>query len=587
MNWGFAPLPIRLFRVPHNSTAAPERGRLWQVSAVPRTSDKTLLGPTANGVPWRNPGTLGSYDAGGVKEHPSWLDGESVSAAREAAGEPRQPQLRNRPLAIFELGVVGPTLIILGLGVARDDAAAIASDWPELVVWVIIVALVELIPVPMWRGTIISIGFPLLMVVAFLYEPVAAATVAFLAASDPRELRREVDILRALFNRCQIALAVGAAGAIFHAITSIDSTNAADLLIAASFAAVADYLVSATFVALGASLLYRMHPFRVVRQLRVGRLTEFIVSYLGLAVFGVILAKVYRADDIGFYAVPAFVIPMLLARQMFFRSKALEEAHKELQDRGQVLRALSNRMAEERQDERLQIAGFLHDDLAQLLFRLSIQVDVARRHLNAGKLEEAERLLGDIKETKNRTSDRIRALIRDLHRSPLGRAGVAEAIHSFIAETGRDSDVQFHTDIDEVELPAPIALLLYHIAREGVMNSLKHAHASNMWLTVKQTGDEVELDLRDDGVGFDDQAPSPEGHYGLKMMRERATVGGGTFGILSSPGQGTTITIRFPTSWLQEEGLAVEGAAEQHAPPQDGASRGASHPSPPSESVPA
>jgi signal transduction histidine kinase len=245
---------------------------------------------------------------------------------------------------------------------------------------------------------------------------------------------------------------------------------------------------------------------------------------------------------------------------MFFRSKALEEAHKELQDREHVLRALSNRMAEERQDERLQIAAFLHDDLAQLLFRLSIQVDVARRHLEAGKMDDTERVLAEIKQTKNKTSDRIRALIRDLHRSPLGRAGLAEALHSFIAETGRESDVRFHTDIDEIDLPAPIALLLYHIAREGVMNALKHAQASNMWLTVKQDGDEVELVLRDDGLGFDDQAPEPEGHFGLTMMRERATVGGGNLAIRSSPGAGATITVRFPTSWLQEDAPVVEEA---------------------------
>jgi two-component system nitrate/nitrite sensor histidine kinase NarQ len=233
-------------------------------------------------------------------------------------------------------------------------------------------------------------------------------------------------------------------------------------------------------------------------------------------------------------------------------------------------------MAEERQDERLQIASFLHDDLAQLLFRLSIQVDVARRHLGSGKLEETERLLAEIKDTKNRTSDRIRALIRDLHRSPLGRAGLSEAVYSFIAEAGREADVQFHLDFEEeVNLPAPIALLLYHIAREGVMNALKHAEASNMWLTLRQDGDEVEFVLRDDGVGFDDEAPEPEGHYGLTMMRERATVGGGTFKISSAPGGGSTIKVRFPTSWLQE-GEDVEGQEAQQLPPssRDGASRG-------------
>ncbi len=450
--------------------------------------------------------------------------------------------------------MVVPTLTLLAFGLARDGAAPVADDWLDLVTWVAIIGLIELIPVPLWRGTAIGMGFPLLMVVAFLYNPVASAAAAFLAASDPRELRGEVGVLRALFNRCQVALAVWAASAIFHSLADVRTSSALRLLFAAGLAALADYLVNTPLVALAASIAYRMRPLRVIRELRVGRLSEFVISYLALAVFGVILAKVFNVEGIGFWGVPAFVIPLLLARQMFFRSKALEEAHKELQDREHVLRALSNRMAEERQDERQQIAAFLHDDLAQLLFRLSIQVDVARRHLESGKLAETEHQLAEIKETKNRTSDRIRALIRDLHRSPLGRAGLAEALHSFIAEAGRDADVQFHVDFEEVELPPPIALLLYHIAREGVMNALKHARARNMWLSVRQDGDEVEFVLRDDGVGFDVSAPEPEGHFGLTMMRERATVGSGTFAMLSEPGEGSSIMVRFPTSWLQEGG---------------------------------
>ena len=487
----------------------------------------------------------------------------------QESAQPRSSS-RNWALTFFELVVVIPTLTLLTLELIRDNAPPVEGGWAALAIWVAIIALVELIPVPTWRGTAIGMGFPLLMVVAFIYDPVQAAAAAFLAASDPRELKGEVGLLRALFNRSQVALAVYAASAIFHALTTIYSTNPLELLAAAGLAAVADYLVNFTLVALAAGIHYRMHPVRVIRQLRLGRLTEFIISYLGLAVFGLILAKVYLGT--AFYAVPAFVIPLLLARQMFFRSKALEEAHKDLQDREHVLRALSNRMAEERQDERMQIASYLHDDLAQLLFRLSIQVDVARRHLDKGKVEDTERVLTEIKETKNKTSDRIRALIRDLHRSPLGRAGLGAALHSFIAETGRDSEVQYHTDIDEIDLPAPIALLMYHIAREAVMNSLKHAKAHNMWVVVKENGDEVEMVLRDDGVGFDVDAPEPEGHFGLTMMRERASVGGGTYEVASEPGEGATITVRFPTSWLQEDGEGGVGSGSHvplpsHQPP--------------------
>jgi signal transduction histidine kinase len=494
-----------------------------------------------------------------------------------------------RLLRIFEAAVVVPTLGGLTLAITRGGGAEIK---PELVGWIVLIALVELIPVPVWRGVHIGLGFPLMMVVAFMYEPQAAAAAALLAASDPREFKREVGLLRALFNRCQVALAVGSASLIFHELANLDTSSAIQLIAAAGLASIADYVVNTTLVCGAASIHFWMNPLRVIRELKVGRLTEYLVSYLGLSVFGLMLAKFVNESPNNLWAVPVFLLPLLLARQIFFRNKALEEAHKELQDREHVLRALSNRMAEERQDERMQIAAFLHDDLAQLLFRLSIQVDVARRHLEAGKVDDTEELLLEIKETKSRTSERIRALIRDLHRSPLGRAGLGEAIRGFLAEMARESDVRFHADIDEVDVPAPIALLLYHNAREGVMNALKHAKASNIWVAVEQVeqkDDEVEMTLRDDGVGFDVEAPGPEGHYGMTMMRERATVGGGTFTIQSVPGEGTTITVRFPTSWLQEEEIQSRGEAQAPALPPAGASRGAvaTPPASPTESIPA
>jgi signal transduction histidine kinase len=494
-----------------------------------------------------------------------------------------------RLLRLFEAAVVVPTLAGLTLAIARDGGAEIKADLLPLLGWVLIIALVELIPVPVWRGVHIGVGFPLMMVVAFMYAPQVAAAAALLAASDPREFKREVGLLRALFNRCQVALAVGSASLIFHQLANLETSSAPQLLAAAGLASIADYVVNTTLVCVAASIHFWMNPLRVIRELKVGRLSEYLVSYLGLSVFGLMLAKFLSESTGTWWAIPVFLLPLLLARQMFFRSKALEEAHKELQDREHVLRALSNRMAEERQDERMQIAAFLHDDLAQLLFRLSIQVDVARRHLEAGKVEDTEELLLEIKETKNRTSDRIRALIRDLHRSPLGRAGLGEAIRGFLAEMARESDVRFHADIDEVDVPAPIALLLYHNAREGVMNALKHAKASNIWVAVEQQGDEVEMVLRDDGLGFDVEAPAPEGHYGMTMMRERATVGGGTFAIQSVPGEGTTITVRFPTSWLQEEEIQSQGEPQAPALPPAGASRGAvaSPPASPTESIPA
>ena len=288
-------------------------------------------------------------------------------------------------LLVLQLAVVVPTVLAIGFLVASD----LSSLDPELIVWTLTVAVVEILPVPAWRGLIVSVGFPLLMAVAFLYPPPAAALAALIGASDPREFRKQVGPLRAAFNRCQVALSVLLASAVFHGLAGLDAKSITQLG-AALLAALLDYFLSTGLVAAAVSLDSGMPLFKVMREMRIGRLSEFLVSYLGLAVFGLFLAHFF--DQLGFWVVPVFVIPLLLARQMFFRSKALEEAHKELQDREHVLRASSNRMAEERQDERMQIAAFLHDDLAQLLFRLSIQVDVARRHLDAGKVDDTEEL---------------------------------------------------------------------------------------------------------------------------------------------------------------------------------------------------
>jgi len=479
-----------------------------------------------------------------------------------------------RRLLVLELAVIIPTVVGGVLLVLADLDTFTLKRVGQLVLWAAAVSLVELIPVPAWRGIHLSLGFPLLMALAFVHPPVAAGVTAFVGSTDPREFRREVTLLRAIFNRAQVALSVFAASAVFHAFASIGADTPGSppwiLIPAAMVAAITDYLVNSTMVTLFTSLRVGLPPLQVLKELRIGSVPEFLISYLGLGLLGLTMAK-FAVTEVGVWALPAFLAPLLLARQMFFRSQALEEAHKELQDREQVLRSLSNAMAEERADERLQIAGYLHDDLAQVLFRLSIQVDVARKLLEKGQTEDVGMQLDKIRQSKQETSDRIRALIRDLHRSPLGAKGLAEALESFTDEVGRDSSIRFHRDVEDIQLPAPIALLVYHIAREGVMNALKHAQPRDMWIAVREEDNDIVLSLKDNGIGFDTSAPGPEGHFGMAMMRERAQVGGGRFEVESAPGEGATITVRFPTSLLQQEPPA-EDPEGKSGDPEAGAS---------------
>ncbi|MGH2555483.1 MAG: ATP-binding protein [Actinomycetota bacterium] len=461
-----------------------------------------------------------------------------------------------RQARVFMWAVVIGVLLGFGLTVFRHPDQVLQL---KLAAWIVVVAAVELLPVPVSQVLRFSVGFSILLGIAILYTPSAAAIVALLGSSDPRELKREIPIPKALYNRTQIAVSTLAASAVFHSLASSDSPIYI-LLPVAFLAAAANYLTNVSLVLIATRLIHGLPMKKLIAQFRVGALSEFLLSYIGLGFVGVGIAKLYLAIDL-FWSVAAFILPLVFARQMFFRNLALEEATKELKDRERVLRALSNRMAEERQDERMQIAAYLHDDLAQMLFRMTLQVEMAKKRLLQGENDAVLKDLEGIRATKQDTSDAIRALIRDLHRSPIGRKGLAEAIQSFAGDMTRGHPTRVESKVVEVSLPPPIQLLIYQIVREATMNALKHAEASTIRISLEEVDEGVKLDIADDGKGFDTSAPPPEGHFGSVMMRERAMVAGGTYTIESEIDAGTTITVVFPRVWV-EEGSRLEADSD-------------------------
>lgn len=458
-------------------------------------------------------------------------------------------------LRLFRLTVILPVLALLLAGLATGSLRSVFDEgtaW-DVVFWTVTIGVVEFLPVPAWRSLQVSVALPLFMAVAFLYEPVVAGAITFLASSDPRELKREVTVLHALFNRAQASLAVMTASAVFHGLAGYEIDSLPGVFPVALLAVLSDYAVNVLLVATDSSLMHRMRVGAVLRRFRIGNPMEFGVSYLGLGFLGLLLARLHVVVDP--WAVAVFVMPLLLVRQMFFRTRALEDAARALKDREVILRSLSNRMAEERQDERTQIAGYLHDDLAQMLYRMSLHIDISRKHLTSGQSLEALDELAAIQDTKDRTLQLIRSLIKDLHRSPLGRAGLTEAISSFCEDLEKSSGIEFVLDLREVEMPPPIQLLCYQVTREGIMNIIKHAEATRVDVTLEPTGEGGRVTIKDDGKGFDPEQGSPEGHFGLAMMRERAQISGGSLKIESAPGQGSTVVAEFSTAWMSDADL--------------------------------
>ena len=473
----------------------------------------------------------------------SSLDAVSASIGR---------RLRLAPITVLEIGIVVFTgvlfswqLVIGGASYLVDSGALIGA-----IFWTLLIALVELLPVPTWKSLQVSAGFPLYTAVAFTYPPFLAGLIAFLGSSDPREIKRQVSPIRAASNRCQLAISLFFASWTFHSLGGTTTSWSLRLAAAAPLSVLIFNVLNTSFVSFAAALIYRIPVRAVLQHMRIGNPIEFLFSYLGLGILGVILARLYA--DVGWWAVAAFAMPLLLARQMFFRTRALEDATKELQDREAVLRALSNRMAEERQDERKQIAGYLHDDLAQVLYRMALHLDISDKQLAKGANEQVREEIAALRSSRDRAMQLVRALIKDLNLSPLGRAGLGEALKTFAKEVEKDTGVSIRTRLAEIEMAPPVQLLCYHVAREAVMNAIKHGGPSTISISLEPTSEGARLQVIDDGAGFDVERGSPEGHYGLTMMKERAQVAGGDFNIDSTPGEGTIVTADFPTSWMVE-----------------------------------
>ena len=224
----------------------------------------------------------------------------------------------------YELVVSIPLLAYLTVEVANDPRQFL--DW-RILIWIAAIALVDLMPVPVARSFDFSLSFPLELSVALLYPPPVAALIVLLGSADIREFRRELPPLTALFIRAQIALAVVAESQIFQGTADLDDgwfiVGPSVLL-----AAIVGYTVNAILVAEWQTLRSRDRLDAVLRQMHSGLLGEFVVSYMGLALFSVMVAITTRT--IGLWAIAVFIAPLAFAWQMLHRTHSLQITSEEL-----------------------------------------------------------------------------------------------------------------------------------------------------------------------------------------------------------------------------------------------------------------
>ncbi len=264
----------------------------------------------------------------------------------------------------------------------------------------------------------------------------------------------------------------------------------------------------------------------------------------------------------GILFVAAFATLTLQAQAERERSEALltelQQAHRQLQAyAGQAEElAIAN--------ERNRLARELHDSVAQTLYGLTLQAEAANRRLKAGQVEAAAASLDEIGLSARETLQETRLLIFELRPPVLEEQGLAAALRARLEAVENRSGLRVEAKInDPGPLPAALEMGLYRIAQEALNNSLRHAQAGRVRVSLASLDSQVTLVVSDDGLGFD-PAGQAGGGLGLQSMHERAAQAGASLHITSVPGQGTTVRVEapagFPADTSGSPALEQEGA---------------------------
>jgi PAS domain S-box-containing protein len=228
----------------------------------------------------------------------------------------------------------------------------------------------------------------------------------------------------------------------------------------------------------------------------------------------------------------------------------MKEAEEALRTANRRLQILSRRRIQVQEDERRRLARDLHDQIGQLLTAANINLESARR------TRERRTIIRQLDETGlilEQILRQVRQISFDIRPPVLDDLGLAPAMRWMLDDSAARAGLtsEFIADQDLRRADAESETACYRVGLEAVANVLRHAHARKVWLELHNTGNALELVVRDDGIGFDmagTEKRADRDRLGLVGMHDRATALGGHFECKSTPDHGTEIRALFPLS---------------------------------------
>jgi len=476
---------------------------------------------------------------------------------------------------LYQLLVVVPVLAFLAFTLPqlgedlRDEA---------ILYFIVAVAVVDLIPVPGWGGLQLSLSFPLLLGVAIIFPPPIAGLIALLGSVAPREFRREVSILKAIYDRSRMAISIVAGSALFHLVAAPEAAWYR-LLLGVVLAAMVSYVINASLVA-GLEALQRGLGFwHVVARMHGPAPYEFLMSYIGLGLFGAVIAQFYRSE--GFWSVIVFLGPLVFARQMYFRSRALADR---LAQQNEILAEQAHKLEDllEKEhhtvDELRELNRMKGEFVAVVSHELRTPVTALMGYaktLRQPEFADDPAMRKEFLERMERQSDRLLRLVENLLTASnlendqlpvsVGRVLFEDLVREVIEGLAGEADLVRVDVPDDLPVLTTDRQLLSRVLQNLVDNALKYSpDGSPCELDASAEGsNRIVFSVRDHGIGIPpDELPRIfERFYqvdssstrtfrgtglGLSLVQDLLGHLGGTIEVRSEPGRGSTFTVTMP-----------------------------------------
>ena len=221
---------------------------------------------------------------------------------------------------------------------------------------------------------------------------------------------------------------------------------------------------------------------------------------------------------------------------------ALRQSYEQTQD-------LAGRLITAQEAERSRIGRDLHDDVCQRLAVVAITLSGLKQRLSGSTPQPDLEILTTLQERTSTLATDVRNLSHDLHPSVLEHAGLVPVLKAHCDEFARQQkvDVTFSADEGVGAVDGAAALCLYRVTQEALTNTGKHARASAVRVRLSRTAEAIELEVIDNGTGFESGRHTPRG-LGLRSIDERVRFNKGTARVESHPGRGTSVFVRVPLS---------------------------------------